>query len=63
MILSALREIREQKKKARNVLRELSIPQSIHYLAADRINRPGRRRAARWAGKGKTPWQSLTKSW
>ena len=51
IILSIIQEYREQKKKAKNVLRELSIPQSVHYMAADRINRPGRRRAARWAEK------------
>lgn len=50
MILSAIREYRRQKRKAKNVLAELTIPQAVHYLAADRINRPGRRRAARWAG-------------
>jgi hypothetical protein len=49
MILSAIREAQEQRRKARNVLRELTIPQAVHYLAADQITRPGKRRAARWA--------------
>ena len=53
MILSAIREYRRQKRKAKNVLAELTIPQAVHYLAADRINRPGKRRAARWAGTHK----------
>ena len=51
MILSAIREAQEQRRKARNVLRELTIPQAVHYLAADQITRPGKRRAARWATK------------
>ena len=49
MILSDIREAQEQRRKARNVLRELTIPQAVHYLAADQITRPGKRRAARWA--------------
>lgn len=51
MILSAIREAHEQRRKARNVFRELTIPQAVHYLAADQITRPGKRRAARWATK------------
>lgn len=50
MILAELREYLKQRRKAKDVLSELCIPQAVHYLAADRINRPGRRRAARWAG-------------
>lgn len=49
MILSAIREALEQKRKAREVFRHLSIPQAVCYLAADQMTRPGTRRAARWA--------------
>lgn len=53
MIFAELREYWEQRRKAKDVLSELCIPQAVHYLAADRINRPGKRRAARWAGTHK----------
>lgn len=53
MIFAELREFWHQRRKARNVLAKLTIPESVHYLAADRINRPGKRRAARWAGTHK----------
>lgn len=46
-----LREGRMDRKRARNVLRYMGAPYTVHYLAADKINRPGRKRAARWAKK------------
>lgn len=49
MILSAIREALEQKRKAREAFQHLSIPQAVCYLAADQMTRPGTRRAARWA--------------
>lgn len=49
MILFLIREAREERKKAREALRYMHYPCSIHYLAHDEINRPGKKRAARWA--------------
>jgi hypothetical protein len=51
MILSAIHEELMQKKKARQALRYMHYPSSIHYLAGDEINRPQRKRSARWAYK------------
>lgn len=48
-----IREGRMDRKKARNVLRHMESPCAVHYLAADQINRPGKRRAARWARRWK----------
>ena len=48
-----LREGRMDRKRARNVLRYMGAPYTVHYLAADQINRPGRKRAARWARRWK----------
>lgn len=53
-MLSEIREARDQRRKAKDVLKELTIPEAICYLAADQMARPGRRRAARWATK--KPW-------
>lgn len=53
MMLDDIREGRAQRKKARNVLSRLSIPQAVHYLARDEINRPHKKRAARWAAYGR----------
>lgn len=53
-MLADLKEARQQRRKARDVLKELTIPQAICYLAADQMTRPGYRRAARWATK--KPW-------
>lgn len=49
MIRFLIREYWADRKKARNVLGEMTIPQAVHYLAGDEINRPGCKRAARWA--------------
>mgnify|MGYP003322853434 CR=1 FL=1 len=48
MIISALREERQQRKKAKEALRYMHYPSSINYLAGDEINRPGKKRAAQW---------------
>lgn len=55
IILTAIREAREQRRKAREVLRHLEIPQAVSYLATDQMARPGKRRAARWAATKKIP--------
>lgn len=53
MILTIILEHFRAKRMARNVLKEMTIPQAVHYLAGDEINRPGRKRAAQWAGKAR----------
>lgn len=53
VILTIIREHFRAKRMARNVLKEMTIPQAVHYLAGDEINRPGRKRAAQWAGKAR----------
>lgn len=45
----AVREERTQRKKGREVLGYLEIPQAVGRYSHDQINLPGRRRAARWA--------------
>lgn len=51
MIWNLIREEREQKRKARQALRYMHYPSSIHYLAGDEINRPQRKRSAQWVQK------------
>lgn len=48
MMLYDLREGRRDRKKARQALRYMHYPCSIHYLARDEINRPAEKRAAQW---------------
>ena len=50
-ILSTIRENREQRRKGREVLRDLVTPAGIGRYSADVMGRPGKRRATRWAGR------------
>lgn len=50
-MMDDIRERRMARRMARDVLRHMESPCAVHYLAADKINRPGRKRAARWVKK------------
>ena len=52
-MMAEIRERRMARRMARDVLRHMESPCAVHYLAADKINRPGKRRAARWARRWK----------